>query len=801
MNKKGILMQGSTGRDKKYRLTAGRAGRPSRLLMSLLAVFALLAATAVNPVGAQDSTESTPEESNPDRDPSRDLLNLDDDGRQSPILHGIWSDGSTVWVSDGHIADKIFAYDFDSGERIADKDNDGLRVDWHRNVRDMWSDGTIMWVAIDDSRDWLFAYELESGSRRNERDIDLKDPYDGVSSAEWAAYRNGKPRGLWGDGTTLWVSDHNGVIFAYDLETGAFSDERSFSTGFGLKDWVRGIWSDGLTMWLLEGKTKQILAYELATGRRQPHYDIDADVEAFSHYNYDGEFGPAGLWSDGTTMWVPIGKFSSNKGIYAFHMPERPALKSLGLSDAGMSPRFSTETTSYQSGTVPTWLDSVTVTAEATSLTVSGDAPSGIVSIEPADADPDEDGHQVDLSPGANTITVTVTAAGGAAKVYSIEVERDHPETFDRVPEHDVEFSPELVQSHGGNISPGGLWSDGTTMWVGDYHSNSVFAVNPKTGEHEPARDIGVSYTIWSSDGLWSDGTTMWISDPSNPNERRLAAHNLESGDHEPEHDIELPVENRRPSGLWSDGTTIWVANRSSQRIFAYDLATGVLDDTLSFETASGNRNPSGLWSNGTTMWVTDDQDKTTVYAYALESGAALTNFWFHPDGDGANTTKRSLWSDGDFMWLGEFAEPEGDDFFGTGSLKAYKMPPSAALESLEIGRAVDTGSGSGSSAKSSTAATPAESQIEYIDFGTFAPFTPNYRATVNNRVSNVFVSATSEVSDATVQIEPGSGTGNRHQVNLDVGENEITILVHSADGSNWQTYTVTIHRNPVGGL
>ncbi len=799
MNKKGILMNGSESRDKKYRLTA--ASRPSRLLMSLLAVFALLAATAVNPAGAQDSTESTPEESNPDRDPSRDLLNLDDDGRQSPILHGIWSDGSTVWVSDGHIADKIFAYDFDSGERIADKDNDGLRVDWHRNVRDMWSDGTIMWVAIDDSRDWLFAYELESGQRRNERDIDLKDPYDGVSSAEWAAYRNGKPRGLWGDGTTLWVSDHNGVIFAYDLETGAFSDERSFSTGFGLKDWVRGIWSDGLTMWLLEGKTKQILAYELATGRRQPHYDIDADVEAFSHYNYDGEFGPAGLWSDGTTMWVPIGKFSSNKGIYAFHMPERPALKSLGLSDAGMSPRFSTETTSYESGTVPTWLDSVTVTAEATSLTVSGDAPSGIVSIEPADADPDEDGHQVDLSPGANTITVTVTAAGGTAKVYSIEVERDHPETFDRVPEHDVEFSPELVQSHGGNISPGGLWSDGTTMWVGDYHSNSVFAVNPKTGEHEPARDIGVSYTIWSSDGLWSDGTTMWISDPSNPNERRLAAHNLESGDHEPEHDIELPVENGRPSGLWSDGTTIWVANSSSQRIFAYDLATGVLDDTLGFETASGNRNPSGLWSNGTTMWVTDDYDKTTVYAYALESGAALTNFWFHPDGDGADTTKRSLWSDGDFMWLGEFAEPEGDDFSGTGSLKAYKMPPSAALESLEIGVVVDGGSGSGSSTKSSTAATPAESQIEYIDFGTFAPFTPNYRATVNNRVSNVFVSATSEESDATVQIEPGSGTGNRHQVNLDVGENEITILVHSADGSNWQTYTVTIHRNPVGGL
>ena len=59
---------------------------------------------------------------------------------------GLWSDGTTIWVSD-HDDDKLYAYTLSSGERDAGKDFNTLDAAFNRNPRGIWSDGDTMWVA------------------------------------------------------------------------------------------------------------------------------------------------------------------------------------------------------------------------------------------------------------------------------------------------------------------------------------------------------------------------------------------------------------------------------------------------------------------------------------------------------------------------------------------------------------------------------------------------------------------------------------------------------------------------------
>ena len=63
--------------------------------------------------------------------------------------------------------------------------------------RGLWSDGTTLWVA-DASDAWLYAYTLAGGSRQASKDIILAD--------------NTGPYGLWSDGPTLWVTARGAAL-------------------------------------------------------------------------------------------------------------------------------------------------------------------------------------------------------------------------------------------------------------------------------------------------------------------------------------------------------------------------------------------------------------------------------------------------------------------------------------------------------------------------------------------------------------------------------------------------------------
>ena len=233
------------------------------------------------------------------------------------------------------------------------------------------------------------------------------------------------------------------------------------------------------------------------------------------------------------------------------------------------------------------------------------------------------------------------------------------------------------------NGHPGGVWSDGTTMWVADWIDDKLYAYvltpGDTYGDHDSAKDIDLAVSTDAAQdnghpgGVWSDGTTMWVADWTDD---KLYAYVLTSGDtfgnRVSAKEFSLYTDNGNPAGIWSDGTTIWVTDEVDDKLYAYVLTTGdTFGDRVSakeFTLHSDNANPTGVWSDGTTMWVADTGDDE-LYAYVLTTGDTFGNrvstkeFNLHTD----NGSPRGMWSDGTTTWVAD----TGDDKLFTYPLRA----------------------------------------------------------------------------------------------------------------------------------
>ena len=173
----------------------------------------------------------------------------------------------------------------DAGGWQAGADLDGLIAAGNTHPRGVWSDGTTVWVvngSLDDDR--LYAYVLSSGARDAARDITL-------------ASSNGDPRGVWSDETTVWVVDIvDGKLYAYNLSSGSRDAARDITLDEDNNS-PSGVWSDETTVWVADHNDKKLYAYALSDGAR----DVARDIDTPGAYRHEGL---AGVWSDGTTIWA-----------------------------------------------------------------------------------------------------------------------------------------------------------------------------------------------------------------------------------------------------------------------------------------------------------------------------------------------------------------------------------------------------------------------------------------------------------------------------------------------------------------
>ena len=536
------------------------------------------------------------------------------------LYRGITKSDDIFWIS-AFNSRTLSAYQQD-GSRLPDRD-----IDLHSdNVRPryMWTNGQTIWVS-DPVGDKLFAYRLSDGSRQETRDIALHAD-------------NGLADGIGSDGTTIWVADSNDdKLYAYALDGGARQESREFDL-HSSNDNPTGIWSDGYTIWVGDTSDDKLYAYFLENGQRRGRLD-------FNTLRGAGNQVIVGITSDGTTMWVLD---SSDRKVYSYNLllSDDSTLSALTVSPKDII-GFNAERESYQLG----------VDSTVTRATVTGtpnDANAG-VSYSETDASSGTPGHQVDLSAGRNPVTVTVTAEDGTTQDYTISINRGVADDYGWNAGDDLDG---LVTTT--DDPPAGIAEHNGIFWVSSLFSHTILAYR-QDGSRLPTRDFTASANA-RQHYLFTDGQTIWIADLHN---HRVHAYRLSDGSRQESMDIALHADNENLGGIWSDGATIWVADNVDHKLYAYTLDGGARQESQEFDLDSNNTESRGIWSNGHTIWVADNDDNR-LYAYDLQNGDRQTGRDFNTLNAAGNSSPQDITSGGNIMWV---VYPAGNKVY------SYNMP------------------------------------------------------------------------------------------------------------------------------
>ena len=617
----------------------------------------------------------------------------------------IWSDEETIWITrttaTARLVDRVAdtdgradAYGLSDMARQPEKDIRAMYGALNHHAHGIWSDGQTMWVS-DDDRATIFAYSLQSDNYGNR--LRTKEFHTYIkASRNGSLYAN--LRGLWSDGTHMWVADSRvKKIVAYTLGGQRNADlDLNLLDGVG-NDGPTDIWSNGYTMWVADYRDKKIYAYRLSDGVRQPGLD-------YNNLESAGNVSPTGIWSNGKLMYVYD---NSKNTLYSYRsLAPFPSLASLSLVsgtdavDIGIFNAFDLEYSARLGRSI-------------SQVTVNYSAASDVgVEVGPPDADPNAPGHQVDLAlttgsyEEATEITVTATQ-DGETTTYGVRVTRVD---VDAISNDATLSSLSLVDVHLGTFDSANLSYEAvvassltqTTVSLTTADPGARDLISPSDADdvatgHQVDLAVGlneITIEVTASDAekttrryvvalvrpsesefgwlvspdftdlspsngavraIWSNGTTMWatFSGGGFRSDDTLRAYDLDTKARLGDRDI-VDYWIGYANGIWSDGEVVAVSETQSHRIYVYGLNSGGHRWDLAFRLDSSNHNSHGLWSDGVTLWVVDHADDK-LYAYHWrgenpgdrrpELDFALT------DGNGRGA---GLWSDGTTMWVSD---------------------------------------------------------------------------------------------------------------------------------------------------
>ena len=733
-------------------------------------------ASQVSIIATPTNTNATVAYSGTDQDPGEGLqMNLSN-GRNQVTITVTAQDGTTTETYTLSVNRSVFvAYGWYASKDIDNTPNAAGNID-HRGV---WTDGTTMWVA-DIEDDKLYAYTLSTGLRDTSKEWDLHAT-------------NVAPRGIWSDGTTMWVADTvTTSLFAYTLSTRARDTSKEWDLHSDNNN-PAGIWSDGTTMWVSDQFDEKVYAYALSDGDRDTSKEWDLHSD-------NGQ--PFGIWSDETTMWVADG---ADDKLYAYALSngDRDSDKDFNtLSAAGNNSPWgltSDGKTMWVSDdgddkVYAYFLGQPATDATLSSLTVDGAAVPGL------DADRTE-AYEFGVAHDVAQVTVAaVPTDSGASAAYSVS-------DADGVTEgHQIDLS------RGRNEVT-------VTVTAQDPTVTKTYVLRVNRGysdlyEWKAVDDVDSLITAGNTDpaGVWSDGTTLWVADSADD---KLYAYTLSTKARNSDSDIDLDSANGDAAGVWSDGTTLWVADSADDKLYAYTLSTKARNSDSDIDLDSANGDAAGVWSDGTTLWVADSADDK-AYAYTLSTKARNSG----SDIDlslGTITSPHGLWSDDTTLWvsgtvsasaaaveaytLSSKARDSSKDFdashlasvpvtgetflWGRGSTMWMSAPASDKVYSFNV-------------APPSTDATLSSLTVDGAAVpGLDADRTEAYEFGVAHDVAQVTVAAVPSDSEASAaySVEDADDVAEGLQIDLSRGRNEVTVTVTAENPTVTETYVLRVNR------
>ena len=572
---------------------------------------------------------------------------------------GIWSDGTTLWVL--NTSDKsIYTYTLSTGASLSNSTPSGLS-----SPQDIWLNDTHIWVS-DSTDNKLYAYTYTH--------TETTLSFTGDSGKDIAlSTDNTNARGIWSDGTIMWVGDTDTTAYAYHLNTGLPYPAKDINLQSGNVAPV-GLWFDGTTMQVADPSQDQVYAY---TPPSLSNRDSSKDI-SFASENSEAK----ALWGTSDDLYV-VDDGSTEK-VFAYDLDDgtRNTSVEFNLTTGNDDPVGVTATATIM------WItDSVSEIAYAYTIATGSSAPSGTevdnAAITGANANADIYGVwnnsssiwvADDNSDTLHAFTATnppggdsgnsITLAGDNADPGALWGDSTNIWVLDRVAKRlfvyahsdgtrniNLEF-----HLHSDNANPAGIWSDETTIWVGDSQDNKAYAytlpTTPTGGTYVSASDWDFSTELSSPKGLWSDETTAYLISGSTV---RANAATLESGGLDSSSGFSL-TGNTAGGAMWANATKAWVVEGvTGGDVRGYTFPGGSHDSTYDLTLHADNNNPSGLWSNGTNFWVADSANDT-IFVYQPDGTRVSANEFTH---DESSVVSQGLWGDGTTLWV---ADDNGDE-------------------------------------------------------------------------------------------------------------------------------------------
>ena len=334
---------------------------------------------------------------------------------------GLWSDGDTLWAA--HTSGtagtaRLYAFDLDTGARDANKDVAlaGMGTSTVRGITGHDGRGWVNRATGSNSTSSIHGYTIDSRGRWSRTTSLDRQGLEGSDLQTLPSAR----RGITTDGEILWsVFDGDGVRNSDHIQAigllGESANERLRDEEFGnsLRDAGNeaplGLWTDGETVWVADDDDEMLYAYDVESGARSTAKEFSSDDIAIGGRSYS----PWGIWSDGETMWI----MDTNEYIYGYEMPvstntRLKYLRAEGEDLAGFDPSRTS-----QSLALPNDKTTYTITTRTLNLFAGYEFTSD-------DAELFVEGHQVDVTNTA-TLTIEVTAQDGSTTAtYSIELGR-----------------------------------------------------------------------------------------------------------------------------------------------------------------------------------------------------------------------------------------------------------------------------------------------------------------------------------------------------------------------------------------
>ena len=472
----------------------------------------------------------------------------------------------------------------------------------------LWGNDTTLWVSdLTDKK--VYAYRQDNLRRDEAKDFALHAD-------------NGSAGDMWSNGTILWVTDHNDdKLYAYRLRDGARQPARDIGLASGNGD-PRGVWSDGTNMWVSDAEDDKVYAYTLTNSGANRNAGRDFGLAA-------GNTDVRDIWSDGTTMWAVD---NADDKLYAYT-----------LTNSGANYDSSRVVTLYD-GAAPggIWSDGSEIWVADFSqiavhvydkrrdrpgkITVSGAAPPTVGSQMFAtlhDSDTPITGRSWQWARSSNKSSGFTNIAGARGNGYT-------PTSADVGKYLRVTLTYDDARGTGR-----------TAQTVTECPSATPLASSG------PNRSFHLSCENDFSVGLWGDDTTLWVSDLT---DKKVYAYQLTDLLHDPQKDFALHADNNRAGDIWSNGTILWVTDYDDNKLYAYRMSDGSHLPGRDIALDAANTDPEGVWSDGTTMWVSDDGDEK-VYAYTLTNNGANRNARRDFNLAPGHLSVRDIWSDGRTMW------------------------------------------------------------------------------------------------------------------------------------------------------